>query len=176
VTTGLPAVLVRRVEPQDLTVLSRLLVNCFELYPWQQSWLVPIVSLAVQLDLNQRLLASQYACLIAETAAGEIVGTIEVSYRQPLPWQWGGQAYPYLANLAVEPQQRQQGIAQRLLTAAEAIVRSWDYQTVYLHVMADNQAALRLYQQAGYGLVREELSIEGLLGGTKRWLFSKSLL
>jgi ribosomal protein S18 acetylase RimI-like enzyme len=174
VTTGLPSsVLVRRAEPQDLAALARLLVDCFELYPLQQSWMAPIVGVGIQLDLSQRLLGQQYACLLAETATGEIVGTIEVSYRQPLPWQWNEPPYPYLANLAVSPEQRQQGVASRLLTAAELIVAGWGYAGVSLHVMSDNQAALGLYQRSGYEFVREEFAIGGLFGGAKRWLLRK---
>jgi ribosomal-protein-alanine N-acetyltransferase len=51
-----------------------------------------------------------------------------------------------ILNLAVDPAERRSGVARELLTNALACVRSaW-----FLEVRASNQAAIRLYEKAGF--------------------------
>jgi ribosomal protein S18 acetylase RimI-like enzyme len=135
---------------EDVAAISELLVREFQLYPLEQPWLTPWIRLGIQTDLQQRLKIQQYACLVAVNAAQEIVGTVEVSYRFPLPWQHDHPPYPYLSNLAVRSTQRQQGIATQLIAASEQLVQHWQGQSLYLHVMANNFAARQLYLKAGY--------------------------
>lgn len=58
---------------------------------------------------------------------------------------------PYISNLCVSSCCRRRGIAGALLSAAEFVSGMvWGYDTVFLHVHRQNDAALRLYQRAGY--------------------------
>ncbi|HEY6673509.1 MAG TPA: GNAT family N-acetyltransferase [Rubrobacteraceae bacterium] len=56
----------------------------------------------------------------------------------------------YIERLVVSPDFRRQGMARRLLAAAEDLARDAGKATVGLHVSANNLAALRLYEGEGY--------------------------
>lgn len=144
------AVVIRRARLQDLPVLADLLVREFRLYPPGQAWLIPIVRLGIQFDMQQRLTAPKYACLVAIDSARKIVGTLEVGYRAALPWQSDQRPYPYISNLAVRSTMRRQGIAQQLMRASEQLVAGWQARDLYLHVMENNFAARQLYLKSGY--------------------------
>jgi ribosomal-protein-alanine N-acetyltransferase len=55
-----------------------------------------------------------------------------------------------LLTLAVHPAARRRGLGRRWLDAFEAAARSRAAADAFLEVAADNAAALRLYQRAGY--------------------------
>jgi ribosomal protein S18 acetylase RimI-like enzyme len=141
---------IRRATPRDGWAIADLLVREFRLYPAGQAWLLPGVRLAIQADIQSRFTASRYACLVATNGAAKVVGTVEVGYRASLPWQLDQTPYPYLSNLAVRSPDRHQGIAQRLIAASEALVREWQGEDLYLHVMANNLGARQLYLKQGY--------------------------
>jgi ribosomal protein S18 acetylase RimI-like enzyme len=164
----------RPAEVPDLAALARLLVISFELYPAGQRWLIPLMAIGIQFDLQQRLLAQRYVCFVA-TVNAQMVGTIELSYRQPWPWQLGRSPYAYIANLAVQPQYRQQGIARQMITRSEAMAREWGERDVYLHVMEDNAAARQLYLQAGYYIDQVEYSWNAWFGQPQRLFLHKRL-
>lgn len=156
---------IRSVLPQDLARTAALLSTCFELVPSGMTWALPIVRRGIQEDLKYRLKANQpyYACFVAEICCREtrevqLVGTAEVSLRSPAWSYFQRSRYPYLANLAVSPKYRHQGIAQKLLACCERTVVQWGMQDLYLHVLADNASARRLYLAAGYGIHRIEQS------------------
>jgi ribosomal protein S18 acetylase RimI-like enzyme len=151
-------ILIRRATVGDSTALAVLLVEAFGLYPWGQTWLMPVVAVGLQWDLAQRFALSRYACLVAVNEADhQIVGTVEVGYRQTLPWQMTS-PYPYLSNLAVRPADRGQGVAQQLIQAAEQLVQQdWQGEDLYLHVMRDNPIARQLYLKLGYVVHRGAL-------------------
>jgi ribosomal-protein-alanine acetyltransferase len=58
-----------------------------------------------------------------------------------------------LYSLAVAPEAAGQGIGRRLLAEAEAAARQRHMQRLRLEVRADNPRAIRLYKEAGYGLI-----------------------
>ena len=61
----------------------------------------------------------------------------------------GVAARPYVLNLCVEPSQRRQGLARRLMAVLERVVRDvWGDDAIYLHV-EDDQAAWNLPKTAG---------------------------
>eukprot|EP00286_Rhodomonas_abbreviata_P005178 CAMPEP_0181327734 /NCGR_PEP_ID=MMETSP1101-20121128/22278_1 /TAXON_ID=46948 /ORGANISM="Rhodomonas abbreviata, Strain Caron Lab Isolate" /LENGTH=283 /DNA_ID=CAMNT_0023436451 /DNA_START=36 /DNA_END=887 /DNA_ORIENTATION=+ len=65
----------------------------------------------------------------------------------------GYTARPLLANLAVSPNFRRQGLARQLCIAGEDTVRSWGYTELLLLVESANEPALRLYKSLGYSEV-----------------------
>lgn len=135
------------------------------------AWLLPLIRLGMQEDLKYRLRQQQgYACFVAELQATtlqggtlqapefqptnprnfQIVGTIEVSLRNPNFLGRPQFTYPYLANLAVHPDYRQQGIARRLIQMCEQKIVNWGAQDLYLHVLEENFPARKLYLDLGY--------------------------
>ena len=56
-----------------------------------------------------------------------------------------------MSNLAVGQKFRRKGIAEKLVTEVERMVRyEWGYDECYLYVEERNKAAVRLYQKLGY--------------------------
>lgn len=149
---------IRSAYPKDLTQIVLVLLSSF--YPQAQAtqWLYWIMRLGIKEDIKVRLKtpASQYACLVATAVdlataqSGKIVGTAEISQRSCEAWRLLPPKRAYISNLAIEPAYRRQGVAQQLLHTSEKIAISWGFQRVYLHVMADNEAARALYERAGY--------------------------
>jgi ribosomal protein S18 acetylase RimI-like enzyme len=144
------------VNAAEIPQLTELLLTSF--YPknaWN-CWIYPLMRLGIQEDLKVRLTApvDRYCCLtVVDTqpaAAREtgLLGTVELSVRSPQGWC--RPRAPYLANLAVHPDYRRQGLAQQLLTACETIACSWGRPRLYLHVAGDNFQALKLYRKLGY--------------------------
>jgi ribosomal protein S18 acetylase RimI-like enzyme len=170
-STAIAPAPIRRATPRDSWAIADLLVREFRLYPASQPWLLPWVRLAIQADVQSRFSASRYACLVALNPAEQIVGTVEVGYRAALPWQWSPVPYPYLSNLAVRLTDRHQGIAQQLLAASEILVREWQGQDLYLHVMADNSGARQLYLKQGYLIHSVQAQWWDTVGGDSSRLF-----
>jgi ribosomal protein S18 acetylase RimI-like enzyme len=170
------AVQIRSATSADVAAIVALLVREFRLLPVGQDWLLPLLRLAIATDVRQRLAVSRYVCLVATNADHVIVGTVEVGYRAPLPWQWDQDPYAYLSNLAVRSTDRRQGIAQQLIAASETYVQGWQGRDLYLHVMADNWAARQLYLQQGYVIhqVRDEWRMWA--GGLPRLFLHKRLV
>jgi ribosomal protein S18 acetylase RimI-like enzyme len=63
---------------------------------------------------------------------------------------------PYIGNLAVSEQFRRRGIATALVNEAERVGAKWGYDTVCLHVDADNLGSRSLYGRLGYECTRQE--------------------
>ena len=55
-----------------------------------------------------------------------------------------------IANVAVSPDHRRRGIGKQLLAAADALARQHDLMRITLEVRVTNDAAIALYEQAGY--------------------------
>lgn len=62
----------------------------------------------------------------------------------------------YLSNVCVTPAVRRRGVARALMAAAEAAAAGAGVRHLYVHVVADNAAAERLYVGAGFEVEREE--------------------
>jgi ribosomal protein S18 acetylase RimI-like enzyme len=69
-----------------------------------------------------------------------------------------------LYSLAVAPEAAGQGIGRRLLDAMERAARRWGALRLRLEVRADNERAIRLYEEAGYALIgrRAEYYSDGM--------------
>uniref|UniRef100_A0A6U5BYZ4 N-acetyltransferase domain-containing protein n=1 Tax=Hemiselmis andersenii TaxID=464988 RepID=A0A6U5BYZ4_HEMAN len=57
---------------------------------------------------------------------------------------------PLLANLAVSPAARRQGLARKLCVKGEEVVRGWGQDHLLLLVEEGNEPAIRLYRNMGY--------------------------
>ena len=83
----------------------------------------------------------------------------------------------YIERLVVSPDFRRQGMARRLLAAAEDIARDAGKKTVGLHVSGNNLPALRLYENEGYEEVsRQRSALTGYFLNIKDWLYLKKVL
>ena len=83
----------------------------------------------------------------------------------------------YVERLVVSPAFRRQGMARRLLAAAENFARDAGKQTVGLHVSGNNLSALRLYEAEGYVETSRQRSLfTAYFLGTRDWLYLKKQL
>ncbi|MCA1688388.1 MAG: GNAT family N-acetyltransferase [Actinobacteria bacterium] len=83
----------------------------------------------------------------------------------------------YIERLVVAPDFRRQGMARRLLVAAEDFARDAGKRTVGLHVSGNNLPALRLYENEGYDEVsRQHSFLTGYFLNIKDWLYLKKEL
>ena len=176
---------IRSAHRRDLPQIVAVLLASF--YPKVQAnpWLYWLLRVGIQEDIKTRLKtpASQYACLVAgrveatsAQSTGEIVGTAEISQRPCESWRFFPPKRAYLSNLAIAPNHRRQGVAQRLLQTCETTAVGWGFHRIYLHVMANNSAAKALYTQAGYQLCEVSNPVlSGLKLRPERLLLSKRL-
>jgi ribosomal protein S18 acetylase RimI-like enzyme len=86
-------------------------------------------------------------------------------------------AEAYVERLVISPSFRRQGMARRLLSAAEDLARDRGKETVGLHVTAENLRALRLYESEGYREVSRQRSlITAYFLDIREWLYLKKEL
>lgn len=94
-------------------------------------------------------LADEHVFAVATTADDTVVGFAD---SLPLP-----DAGDYsLARLYVHPDRWGEGIGRQLLTYTETVVRERGGETLSLHVMAENDRAVRFYETAGFDRVDEQ--------------------
>jgi ribosomal protein S18 acetylase RimI-like enzyme len=83
----------------------------------------------------------------------------------------------YVERLVISPSFRRQGMARRLLAAAEDLARDAGKKTVGLHVTGNNLGALRLYEAEGYEVVSRQRSIiAAWFLDIREWLYLKKEL
>src|SRR5918992_286141 len=83
----------------------------------------------------------------------------------------------YIERLVISPEFRRQGMARRLLAAAEDLAREAGKRTVGLHVSGNNLPALRLYEDEGYEEVsRQHSLLTGYFLNIRDWLYLKKVL
>jgi GNAT superfamily N-acetyltransferase len=90
----------------------------------------------------------------------------------------GGEAME-LRRMYVDPDVRRRGIARRMLNFSERECRRRNRPRIDLSTSELQREALALYQNAGYALVREEVTMEAsnktMGGGIHRYYFTKTL-
>jgi ribosomal protein S18 acetylase RimI-like enzyme len=80
----------------------------------------------------------------------------------------------YVERLVISPSFRRQGMARRLLSAAEDLARDAGKKTVGLHVTGNNLGALRLYEAEGYIEVSRQRSLlTAYFLDIREWLYLK---
>lgn len=83
----------------------------------------------------------------------------------------------YVERLVISPSFRRQGMARRLLAAAEDLARDAGKETIGLHVTGDNLGALRLYEAEGYvETSRQRSLITSYFLNIREWLYLKKEL
>ncbi len=155
---------VRAVKEEEIYCVADIITHSFNFDRGWRGLFTPLFKLGIAEDLRHRLRSrstyndSQYRhqiCAIALYDDREIVGTVEVSARNGSDKSQPPR-YVYVSNLAVSSDFRRQGIARKLLINCERIARSWGYTELHLHVMADNDSGLNLYEQLDYEVVSTE--------------------
>ncbi len=193
--------LIRSVRQPDLSALSEVLASSFHSQEGWMTWIYPLLKTGIYEDLRSRLhtRGPHYACLVAvkstpksmttpelvsrfaplnllgESTEG-LVGTVEMSLKNPHILQPWSSKYLYLSNLAVQSEYRRQGVASQLLRTCERIALDWGFRNLYLHVLENNHRAKRLYWKAGYRLQRIEVNPLTLVLGQPRQLFLRKQL
>lgn len=108
-----------------------------------------------------------------------LAGTVEISFSSSTRTKHltlnPPQDMPYLCNMAVQPDQRGKGYGRLLLDAAEQLILSTGYTSVFLHVRHADPTALSLYRTSGFVEEGEDCSIVQLFGLDRRYLMRKSL-
>jgi ribosomal protein S18 acetylase RimI-like enzyme len=122
---------IRKAVAEDLPGIVTLEKKCF---PGPQAY--------TQRQLRH-LLTKAHSTVLVEEDSGTIRGFIIVLYRT-------GSAIAGIETIDVDPTCHRQGIAHRLLAAAETEMRAHNIKRIRLEVSSQNTPALRLYEEAGY--------------------------
>ncbi|KAK9835312.1 hypothetical protein WJX81_000957 [Elliptochloris bilobata] len=101
------------------------------------------------------------AYFVAVDARGALAGCAFLSFTKPEamlppPFPSSSPVRCYVANMAVAPGFRRRGAATALLRSCARLATLWGQDSLWLHVDADNAAALRLYDAAGFSLHLED--------------------
>ncbi|MCW4002555.1 MAG: GNAT family N-acetyltransferase [Candidatus Bathyarchaeota archaeon] len=122
---------IRKATPNDIDQISAIEKKCFE---------------GPRAYAKRRLaylaLEANSTCLVM-TEEGDILGFIIVLYRK-------GSCIANIETIDVDPQFQKQGIGMSLLVAAEADMKKRGMKISQLEVSERNEAAIKLYQKAGY--------------------------
>jgi ribosomal protein S18 acetylase RimI-like enzyme len=155
---------VRVAISSDLHSVAQIVAESFHSRHGMWGWAFPFLRLGIYEDLRHRLASRDphHICLVVVdslTGTNQLVGTVEMTVRFNDSWTQLGRSFPYLSNLAVNPEYRRQGAASQLLHACEQMALSWGFQELYLHVLENNQQAQRLYFKSGYRVNKIESSL-----------------
>lgn len=143
----------RRAEPGDLPTLVAL-----EQATFRHDRMSPR-------QFRRHLAHTQNLVLLAEDAAG-LLGAAVVFFRR-------GARRARLYSIATAAAARGRGVGRALLIAAEAAARERGMQALSLEVRHDNEAALRLYETAGYQ--RSATLDDYYEDGAAAWRYEKPL-
>lgn len=103
-------------------------------------------------------------CLVAEPEQvgteqrpSSILGSVECSFHEFFGTRLGRRrprnSILYITEVAVHPGARRRGVGWKLLQGCDVLAKARGAETLYLHVDVANQAAMRLYQKAGYRVI-----------------------
>ena len=174
--------IVRHAQLDDVSSISELLTLSFTDFNGFTFWTYPLYKLGISTELRSRFkeqLAKEKSdrdsyCLVAvqisnvdKQISQEIVGTVELSVRTRSSWHNHSQ-YAYIANLAVNENNRRQGIASKLLAKCEQIAQERNLSEISLHVLASNEIGQKLYEKNGYDVKQIETDLYSLFVTSKR--------
>jgi GNAT superfamily N-acetyltransferase len=84
--------------------------------------------------------------------AGRVVGNITLTRRTPEIGAW------LMSNIAVHPDFRRRGVGRGMVRFALEDIRSRGGKNVYLQVDAENETAVRMYRELGFGEIGRRIS------------------
>lgn len=97
-----------------------------------------------------------------------LVGTLDLVAARSVEGEvllGGGKAPAYLANVCVAPSGRRRGVGDALLVQARQLARSWACDGLFVHSLAVNEIAERLYKSNGFVVEKEEGAAEAARRG-----------
>ncbi len=169
-------VVIRQAKSDDISKIAEVLTYGFHHFNRFTWWLYPLFKMGIAEDLRDRIYKNDphYRCLIAVQAANtkeseKVIGTLELSLKGNYSWTKRKQ-YSYISNLAVKEGYRRQGIATKLLQESEKIAQHWGFDSLSLHVLAENKSGLEVYLQNGYVIKQVEIDLYSLFITNKRRL------
>lgn len=174
-----PKNIIRCANDKDIDQIADTIVSSFYSYSGIFSGLQILLRFTISEDLRYRLnnRPPLHKCLVTTTNEKNnalITGTVEISLRTSL-WAPTSQ-YPYISNLAVREDYRRQGLARKLLERCDQIAFGWGYDRIQLHVLEQNQLALKLYLASGYQIIKRERQWSSIFyPGSTRILLRKNL-
>jgi ribosomal-protein-alanine N-acetyltransferase len=99
----------------------------------------------------QKLVRSTSAATWIAEQDGAMAGFAIVEWEEEVE-----SARAYIQTIEVAPAQRRLGVGGELMRRVEASAVAAGAQTIWLHVDAENESAIHLYEAHGYGLERRE--------------------
>ena len=94
-------------------------------------------------DIARKLRVNPEWFLVAETSAGQIVGTVMAGYEGHRGW---------INYLAVAPAARRQGLGRALMNEAEKQLRAAGCPKINLQVRPDNRDVIAFYESVGFAV------------------------
>lgn len=146
---------IRRALPADMGTASRILADAFfgdkNFFTYQYERLQTYLSL--EFDFPKRY--DQHDMFVAcRSTDGMVVAVCDIDNRPALKER------PYMCNLAVCPEWRNQGLAKALVAKCEEQVLEWDSTELHLKARQRNGAAVALYKSLGYEVQSESFDGE----------------
>jgi GNAT superfamily N-acetyltransferase len=105
--------------------------------------------------LPQGLHTEGHRLLVAENAAGEVVGSVWVGFEEP---RTKSTETAWLYDIMVDAAHRRSGYGTAILAAVEALARDAGALRLGLNVFGSNAAAIRLYEANGYEVTTQQMA------------------
>jgi ribosomal protein S18 acetylase RimI-like enzyme len=105
--------------------------------------------------LPQGLATERHRLLVAQDAAGEVVGSVWIGFEEP---RTKSPEMAWLYDLRVEPSHRRAGYGRAILAAVEELAREAGALRLGLNVFGDNRAAIALYEACGYTVMTQQMA------------------
>jgi ribosomal protein S18 acetylase RimI-like enzyme len=104
--------------------------------------------------LPQGLATERHRLLVAENAAGQVVGSVWVGFEEP---RTRSTETAWLYDIRVDPAHRRSGYGTAILAAVEQLVRNAGARRLGLNVFGANAAAIALYEASGYEVSTQQM-------------------
>ena len=105
--------------------------------------------------LPQGLATPRHRLLMAENAAGEVVGAVWLGLEEP---RSGSPDMAWLYDIRVAEPHRRAGYGRAILAAVEEVAREAGATRLGLNVFGHNQPAISLYQSSGYEVTTQQMA------------------
>ena len=153
-SNGLPFFLRKALMP-DLSQAARILADGFYADVNPASKWFERLQTQMSLESNIPVPTQQHEMWVAcNKQNGKVLAFCEVDNRPP---KRENDVRPYMCNLAVHTEWRNQGLAQRMIEKCEDSILDWDTNELYLKVKEANTPAVKLYTKMEYEIVAQEV-------------------